>query len=462
MTDQQIADAIRAAATKLAAATDIDDGLRTFADDILAALDAPTDPPVVVPPPVLPLQVSAEAGTNSVIVHWTVDGPLTNPVVGFTVGRNGRDSSGAGTWSTSDPASATQREFDKLLATPYMFTVTARYADKTSETATVVATPLTPDAPPPPAHTTTDLPLAPYKPMQYLGSQLGVNSIVFQPDTSLMGMALTGKQRGRQFDGVMSFCSRGSWDAMAAVDGVIEVAKAGGIVVYKIPFAPETEGDQLRQGQANAYAAQWTKLAKSYVASGMNLETTVFSLGWEFNGDWYAWSAAEANGGAAAFKACYQNMVKAFRAAGLDKVQFDFCGNKGPNHIEASYEDCFPGAEYAQIISVDQYDMWDSASTAAEWAAENTDAKMPTINGIQAMADKYGVQWAISECGPVHASYGGGDNPAYYGFLLDAVKDGKPAYWVTYNDRGAPDTLLHDMSDNPKTLALITARLAAW
>jgi hypothetical protein len=421
----------------------------------------PTGPVNPDPTTPAPLKLKLTAGPGSLLAEWTID--PTRAVLGFTTGRDGNDTAqtdGKG-WSTSDPATAHSRTFDKLGAGPYRVTVTAHYSDGTDETVTATATPLTVTLP------TGPEPGDPGQPGDRLipitgRSGLGYNLTVFQSGANnLAGTNATAQLLGlRALDGALTFPPRQTWDDLRKVDEILDVSAVGGVTIISIPHAPESEGSGMNtRGAANTYAAQQRALGAYYVSRGLNKRTTVLRVNWEWDGDWYAWSSK--NGGPDVFKAALRNAVTNYRAGGLTQPLINLCANKGPAQTGHSFDQVFPGKDTVQIIGTDCYDHWAPARNAAQWATEI--GRTPGLGQAISDAAKYGIMWAIDEGACVHSDNGGGDNPYYYTALAATVRANRTrmAYWNLYNDRGAPDTFHHEFASNPNALAELKRQLQA-
>ena len=142
-------------------------------------------------------------------------------------------------------------------------------------------------------------------------------------------------------------------------------AKPGRRLVLGIPIVPgpvdgggPTDGDidvgkpvSLELGAKGAYDHLYARLAKSLVAHG--LSDTILRLGWEFNGDWYAWRA---KGKAEAFAAYWRRIVTAMRAVpGTEKLHF--CWNPSLGDQSMPAEAAWPGDDVVDSVGLDVYDV---------------------------------------------------------------------------------------------------------
>jgi hypothetical protein len=403
------------------------------------------------PPPPGALTLAATPRQGAIDVTWTWDGP---PVAGWRVGRNGVDLSGSGPWQVVILAGARARTFDKLLpALTYRVHVQALDAaggviDSDTVDVTTPAAPLPP--PPDPLPTGRTVPLVGRSGERF-------NSIAFLGGNDLNAVEAFGKARGRPFDGMLWFTDRASGDWNQFRRGFTashaDWLEAGRLIVTSLPHAPAAEGAAMNSRGANdAYRAQQRELGAWLKAMRFDHPCHVLRLDWEFNGDWYPWSAK--NGGAEVLKAVMTNFINNVRAGGATKVVFDACGNKGPSQSGVDFA-AIPGPAHVGVLGVDAYDHWRPARDDGAWATEI--ARRPGLATARAEAARRGVMWSLDEGGNSHdPSSGGGDNP-YYWIKLRQFIDEDPsrmAWHCTYNHDGAPATLKHTLqTHNPKSWA---------
>jgi hypothetical protein len=422
----------------------------------VTALDGGGTAPDPQPAPGLPVKVTPQAG--AVKVEWT---PVAGRAVkAVTVGRDGADSGGGGPWSTAEDIAATSRVFDKLTpGVAYRFQVDVEYADGSKGSGSASARPLAPVVTPP----TIPGPVSSARRVPLVGkSGLGFNSIVFAGGDAELGVLKSfGDQRGVPLDGVLTFPGRGSWGEMASpLSKASAVLKQGLIVCYTVPHAPEPEGDQMNQKGANDdYRQKQREFGKAIADAGCNSRLFTLRVDWECNGDWYPWSANRP-GGAAALSHALKVFVQNVRAGGATNVLFDLCFNKGPSQAGADFG-IFPGAEFIDVIGVDQYDQWSPSTTAAQWAAEIK--RTPALQTVADFAKAKGILWSQDEGGNTHPADKdhGGDNPFYWQQVLGFVRANaeRCAWHCTYIHPGAPATLKHDFASNPKSFAAYKALL---
>jgi hypothetical protein len=395
------------------------------------------------------LRVTATPGAAFVDVTWTLTG---GTATGYTVSRDGVDNTGSGPFTANDPATAVTRRFDKLLnGTAYTFTVVAALTAggplTVAKTATPTTTPTTPEPGPGDPAAGRVIPLVGR-------SGLPFNSLILNTN-SIAGATAFETTRRRPVDGMMWFVSRQSWAELGSGWGTDRAAwlADGRILLSAMPHAPEPEGTAMNaKGANNDYATNQQALAAYLAGAGFNHPLHVIRVDWENNGDWYPWSAK--NGGAGALAGAVRNFVTNMRAGGLTQVKFDLCWNKGPSQAGADFASN-PGRAYIDVLGIDQYDMWEPATSDAQWATEI--ARTPALATIVSQAAAKGQMWSLDEGGntnPASANYGG-DNPIYWQKVWQFfnANPGNCAWHVTYDNAGAPNTLHHDFASNPASWA---------
>ncbi len=116
----------------------------------------------------------------------------------------------------------------------------------------------------------------------------------------------------------------------------------------------------LAQGAGGAYDAYYQALAQNLVRYGLG--NSILRLGWEWNGNWYAWECPDA-AHAANFAAYWRQIVDTMRAVpGAQNLQFNW---NASNRAWMNYpaDDAWPGDNYVDFVGADVYD--------ASWAANS-------------------------------------------------------------------------------------------
>ena len=232
--------------------------------------------------------------------------------------------------------------------------------------------------------------------------------------------------------------------------------RQGNLLVYSLTHAPTSYGSAMNQmGANNEFRNQQIALSQHYVSRGFNHPNVVLRIDWEFNGNWYPWSAHNANHLKQALIHCITN----FRTGGLTQCKFDLCSNLGThtNGIDA----VFPGSQYIDIVATDHYDMLPPAYNMTGWNAQqnNYDGSLLYVSNF---ARQHGIMWALDEGGNVSKSSNnasghdeGGDNVYYWQRVWEFVNQNayNCHHHVTYDHPGAPADLRHDFASNPNSWA---------
>lgn len=282
-------------------------------------------------------------------------------------------------------------------------------------------------------------------------SGLGFNSIRFAGGApSTADLKLAALARGRAYDGALNFLPRNSWDAFRTGWGDTKaLLDAGLLVVTSLPHAPESEGSAMNgKGANDAYAAEQRSFGAWLKSSGLDVANHVLRPDWEFNGDWYAWSAKNPG-----LKLALQHLITNVRAGGAVNVRFDLCANQ-PSVTGKTWADAFPGAEFVDVIGIDQYDQYPPSFTQATW--DSKQSQVLSMTGAAKFAASQGLQWSLDECGNTHGtgSNYGGDNPLYWDYLAATLRtySANAAWWNTFDQAGTGG-LNHTLANNPRSFA---------
>jgi hypothetical protein len=225
------------------------------------------------------------------------------------------------------------------------------------------------------------------------------------------------------------------WAGMDSAGNVAGWTGSGYRLVLAVPVIPDNTGGTLAAGATGAYNTYFTTLAQNLVQMG--LSNTILRLGWEFNGNWYAWSVASATD-AANFAAYWRQIVTAMRAVPGQQFQF-FWNPNGPSPTSYTPDQAYPGDAYVDYVGTDQYDnSWFTPFTPANgWAND--------------LSQQWGLSWVASFAATHHKSiaiaewsdefrddgHGFGDDPSY----IDNI-----AAWFVANKAAFSDNFSYDSS----------------
>jgi hypothetical protein len=213
--------------------------------------------------------------------------------------------------------------------------------------------------------------------------------------------------RGHPLDVVTAWGNRSTWQDI--VDPAFLYQRFRGsryTMAFGVAMLPEkVSGVSLQACADGAYNSYWRQFGS--VITSYGLGSSIIRLGWEFNGGWYFWKATEP----ATWAACWRQIVTSARST-APGLQWNWNVNRGVSSGLADPTQAYPGDAYVNMIGVDSYDMWPSASTAAGWQTQ--------LNGNQGLnywllfAEAHGKPFSVSEWGNVTTgSSAGGDSPQY-------------------------------------------------
>jgi hypothetical protein len=234
--------------------------------------------------------------------------------------------------------------------------------------------------------------------------------------------------------------------------------EAGRTPVVSVPMLVEKGGRNvsLRRGAAGAYDAHFRRLAEILVAAGYG--GVIIRLGWEFNGDWYVWSAG---GKEEAFIGHWRRIVATMRAVPGARFAFDWNPNLASAPVAAR---AYPGDDVVDFIGLDAYNH--------SWPAMREPERrwrylMEHTNGLRWHRDfaaARGKPRSFAEWGTGSRAdgHGGGDDPLYVRNMLAWMREGEPvAYHCYWN---YPDPTYDALLTNgrwPRAAAALRAGLRA-
>lgn len=208
-----------------------------------------------------------------------------------------------------------------------------------------------------------------------------------------------------------------------------------------VPGDPKTTPYTLAECAAGAYDEHFAYLGRELVAH--DLGDIPLRLGWEFQGDWYPWSARY--GREAVFAGAFRSAVTAFRSVEGEAFRFGWCGLPLIGNGSINFEAAYPGDEFVDYVGVDVYDA-DltrkyyrgnkplTASSHAEFWDFLLTGKWGLARWAQFARD-HGKPLAIGEWGVTTnpKGEGGGDNPLFIDAMFDFIEDpARNVAWATY------------------------------
>jgi hypothetical protein len=213
--------------------------------------------------------------------------------------------------------------------------------------------------------------------------------------------------RGHPLDVVTAWGNRGTWQDIVDPGFLYQRFRGSPYTMaFGVAMLPEkVSGVSLQACADGTYNTYWRQFGS--VITSYGLGDSIIRLGWEFNGGWYFWKATQP----ATWAACWRQIVTSARST-APGLQWNWNVNRGVTSGLADPTQAYPGNASVNMIGVDSYDMWPSASTAAGWQAQLTGVQ--GLNYWLAFAEAHGKPFSVPEWGNVTTgSSAGGDSPQY-------------------------------------------------
>ena len=211
---------------------------------------------------------------------------------------------------------------------------------------------------------------------------------------------------GRDVDQTLEFIG---WDVLqqGTTWGVKCWSKAAQAVVYSLPMLPS------KGSLRDAANGQFDDLYRTYggllVTNGYR--DCVIRLGWEFNANWYPWSATK---DPEAWADAWRRIVTVLRSVTGAKFQYDWCPAASASGFSA--ERAYPGDEFVDFIGLDFYNMPVEGKT--QKPEDRWQTRMNMHHGLKWQRDfaqAHRKRLSIPEWGTgPHAKYVGAPDDAYF------------------------------------------------
>lgn len=207
-------------------------------------------------------------------------------------------------------------------------------------------------------------------------------------------------------------------------------------LVLSTPMLPQS-GATLQLGATGLYNDHFAALARKLVAEGH--AGAVIRLGWEFNGDWFPWSAGPNH---EAFKAYWRQIVTTMRGITGARFRFDWCPNSGPSRMNA--ELAYPGDDVVDYIGLSAFDAaWGApANPTPEWRWTRIRDQYYGLDWQRGFASQHGKPMTYPEWGlwefidPTYYNGGGSDgkdDPYYIEHMFEWFNANEVAYALYFN-----------------------------
>jgi hypothetical protein len=260
--------------------------------------------------------------------------------------------------------------------------------------------------------------------------------------------------RRRPVDVAITYVDRSSWSAISNPWTVAQYAGFSGRLNIGLPLTVgSTPLSDVAAGHYDSYFADFARML-----IGQGRSHAIIRLGWEFNGNWYPWSAYDPT----TYKAAFRHVVTLLRSI-TPGVGIDWNGNLGTSQCgHDPFSELYPGDDYVNIVGVDAYD--------AQWAkisdATSFDAWADWSHGLNdwyAFAQAHGKRLSVPEWGLAVAptdGFGEGDNAVYIEGMHDwfTAHAAGLKYEAYFNDE-APSTA--NSLENPDQMPLSSTTYAS-
>jgi len=209
-------------------------------------------------------------------------------------------------------------------------------------------------------------------------------------------------------------------------------AGSGYALSLGVPMVPTNASNvpvgTLAAGATGAYNSYFVTLAQTLVAAGDG--NAFLRLGWEFDGNWYAWQALTTSA-EASYASYFQQIVTAMRSVPGQAFQFVWNPDAAAFTTAGySVSAAYPGNAYVNYIGLDIYDQsWATPQTPANaWNSTS----LPALTAASQFAAALGKPIAVPEWGVAIRTdgHGLGDDPLYVNNMISWMKN--PANKVGY------------------------------
>jgi hypothetical protein len=209
-------------------------------------------------------------------------------------------------------------------------------------------------------------------------------------------------------------------------------ALPGRRLALAVPMLVDAQSPTLAQGAAGKFDEQFRDLAKAMVAGGY--PDAFIRIGWEFNGDWYSWTAKE---DPTTFAHFWRRIALVMRSVPGARFRFDW----NPTITDEPTEAAYPGDDVVDIIGLDVYNQsWpkiDSPTLRWEYLLHHPNGLMWHRDFAAAhQKPRSFPEWGT---GTRPDGHGGGDDPLFVRNMLSWMQADGPVAYACYWNYSAPD-----------------------
>ncbi|MDJ0386536.1 glycosyl hydrolase [Roseomonas sp. E05] len=233
---------------------------------------------------------------------------------------------------------------------------------------------------------------------------------------------------GSDVDLVHAVVGSASWtDFTSSASWMINTLWSGvdADLLWSVPLIVDDGSASLATAATGAYNDYYRSVAETLASSTDGDGPIYIRTGWEFNGDWFAWSA---EGNEEAYIEAYRQFVDTFRSVS-DRFVFEWCVDAASGGMDPST--AYPGDDYVDIIGMDFYWKTEYSGTDPVAAFEDMAYREYGLQWLEDFAAAHGKPTAYSEWGVST------DNAAEYIELVNEWFDSHDVVYQSYWDSDA-------------------------
>ncbi|HMN38944.1 MAG TPA: glycosyl hydrolase [Hyphomicrobium sp.] len=279
-------------------------------------------------------------------------------------------------------------------------------------------------------------------------AEIGVGAAHALPDGHLLGVFCGNSPDevkefevwlGKKVDGVLGYIGQESWEDFEgstywAVDLWSHIDRR---VLWSVPLI--TKGATLADAASGEYDEHYRTVANTLAAFRPQDPVIYVRSGWEFNGNWFPWSA---HGKPNEFIGAFQRFVTVFRKV---SPRFRFEWNVNIGEVGMDPETAYPGDAFVDIIGMDFYWTTDWDPKEATAAFNYMVQRKWGLKWHQAFAATHGKPTAYSEWGVM-----ADDSASYIDHVQRWFADHPVIYQTYWN---SDESFKGKLSDGKRALA---------